>query len=445
MKRFLPIVILLLILSLTIVACGGDEEEPAAEAPAEEEAGAPAEEEAAEEPAEEEAEEPAEEEAEEPMEEMMCDDAIGCVEIAPGDPILLASALVIAGPDGALGQDSQRGIEIAMDYRGEVLGHPLELQPEDDGCGPEGGQASAQKIVSNPQIVAVVGTSCSGAAVPAAQIISDNGYAMVSPSNTAVALTSPDLSWRPGYLRTAHNDSVQGGAMAEFVINELGLTKAAAIHDGDPYTEGLATVFAEDFQALGGEMVAFEAEDRNATNVEPLLTTIAAAGPEFLYFPTFTNLSALITKTARDIEGLEDVVVLASADGALSADFLEAAGEAAEGMYHSGPDLTFENELYDTFLATYAEVYGEEPPAVFHAHAFDATNMILDAIEAVAMQADDGTLFIGRQALRDALYATSGYEGITGTLSCDEYGDCADAKINVNQVQSGEFVRIWPE
>ena len=300
MKRFLPVFILLLILSLTIVACGGDEEEePAAGAPAGE-AEAPAEEEA-EAPAEEEAEEPMEEEAEEPMEEMMCDDAIGCVEIAPGDPILLASALVISGPNTQLGQDSQRGVEIALSYRGEVLGHPLELQPEDDGCNAEGGQASAQKIVSNPQIVAMIGTSCSGAGVPAAQIISDNGYAMVSPSNTAVVLTDPGAAWRPGYLRTAHNDSIQGAAMAEFVFTELGLTKAAAIHDGDPYTEGLASVFRDSFIELGGEIVAFEAESADATNVEPLLTTIAAAGPEILYFPTFTSLSALITKTAKDI------------------------------------------------------------------------------------------------------------------------------------------------
>jgi len=266
---------------------------------------------------------------------------------------------------------------------------------------------------------------------------------MVSPSNTAVVLTDPDGAWRPGYLRTAHNDSIQGAAMANFVFNELGLTKAAAIHDGDPYTEGLASVFRDSFTELGGEIVAFEAESADATNVEPLLTTIAAAGPEILYFPTFTSLSALITKTAKDIAGLEDVV-LASADGALSQDFLEAAGEDAEGMYHSGPDLTFGNELYNTFLATYAEVYGEEPPAVFHAHSFDAANLILDAIEKVAQVGNDGTLLIGRQALRDALYATAGYEGITGTLTCDEFGDCADAKINVNQVQDGDFAPIWP-
>ncbi len=372
-----------------------------------------------------------------------CTDPIGCVEVAPDEPILLASSLVISGPNTELGLDSQYGVEIAIDFRGDVLGHPVELQPEDDGCNAEGGQTSATKIVSNPQIVAMIGTSCSGAGVPAAKIISDNGYVMVSPSNTAPSLTDPELH-EAGYLRTAHNDKVQGRAMAEFAINELGVTKAAAIHDGDPYTEGLASVFSEAFQELGGEIVAFEAIDANADDVIAPLTTIAAAGPpEFLYYPVFIPLGSLITKQAQDVEGL-DGVILAAADGVQSPSFLEAAGDAAEGMYVSGPDLGFGNEIYDKFLTAYQEKYGTEPTAPFHAHAFDATNMVLDAIEKVAQQADDGTLLIGRQALRDALFATSGMEGITGTITCDEYGDCADPKIAVSQVQGGEFVPIWP-
>ena len=103
-----------------------------------------------------------------------------------------------------------------------------------------------RRFVSNPQIVAMVGTSCSGAGVPAAKIISDAGYAMAS-FNTAVILTDPDQAWQPGYLRTAHNDKVQGRAMAEFAINELGVTKAAAIHDGDPYTERSSQCFRRIF------------------------------------------------------------------------------------------------------------------------------------------------------------------------------------------------------
>lgn len=371
-----------------------------------------------------------------------CEDALGCVEVASGDPIVLASALVISGPDAQLGLDSQYGVEIALDFRGELLGHPLQLQPEDDECRAEGGQAAGQKIVSNPQIVAVIGTSCSGAGVPMSKIISDAGYVMVSPSNTAPVLTDP-ATHEAGYLRTAHNDKVQGRAMAEYAYNELGIRKAAAIHDGDPYTEGLASVFRDEFANLGGEIVAFEAETRDATNVEPLLTTIAAAGPELIYYPVFTNLGALITKTAKEVDGLQGVI-LAAADGLQSPDFLEAAGGAAEGMYASGPDLSFANETYDRFLEAYQTKYGSEPLSVFHAHAFDATNLVLDAIEKVAQQGDDGTLLIGRQALRDALFATSGYAGITGTLTCDANGDCADPKIAVSQVQSGSFVAVWP-
>ena len=433
MKRKYLFVLLSLLLIFALAACGGSSEPAAEEAPAQEsgssEEAAPAEEAPA-------------EEAPAASAELECTDELGCVEVFPGDPIRIASALVVSGPNTELGLDSQYGVEIALDYRGELLGHPLELQAEDDGCSAEGGQTSATKIVSDPSIVAMVGTSCSGAGVPAAKIVTDAGYAMVSPSNTSPALTDPELH-EAGYLRTAHNDTVQGRAMAEFAINELGVTKAAAIHDGDPYTEGLASVFAAAFEELGGEIVAFEAEAADATNVEPLLTTVAASGPEMIYYPVFIPLGSLITKTSQEIDGL-DGVILAAADGVQSPSFLEASGSSAEGMYVSGPDLGFENELYNEFLATYQEKYGTEPTAPFHAHAFDATNMVLDAIEAVALVGDDGTLLIGRQALRDALFATSGMAGITGTITCDENGDCADPKIAVSQVQGEDFVPVWP-
>ncbi len=378
---------------------------------------------------------------EEMMEELVCEDAIGCVEVAAGDPIRVASALVITGPNESLGLDSQYGVEIALADRGEILGHSLELQAEDDGCSAEGGQTAGQKIVSDPTIVGVIGTSCSGAGVPMSQIVCDAGIAMISPSNTAPVLTGEDTR-QSCYFRTAHNDTIQGAAMATFVFDELGLTQAAAIHDGDPYTEGLASSFSAAFEALGGTIVAFEAEAADATNVEPILTSVAAAGPEIIYYPVFIPLGSLITKTAQEIDGL-DGVVLAAADGVLSPDFLEASGDAAEGMYMSGPDLNFGNSIYDSFLATYQAEYGTEPTAPFHAHAYDATNLLLNAIEAVAQHDADGNLLIGRQALIDEIQGTSAMDGITGTISCDPHGDCADPQIAVNQVSDGAFSAIW--
>lgn len=371
-----------------------------------------------------------------------CTDELGCVRIEPNDPILLASALVISGPNSILGLDSQYGVEIALEMQGTLLGHPLELQTEDDGCSPEGGQTAGEQIVTNPQIVAVIGSSCSGAAVPMSEIIAEAGYVMVSPSNTAPVLTSPEFH-QAGYLRVSHNDQLQGQTMAEFAYNELGKRRVGLIHDGDPYTEGLASVFRDEFTALGGTVVAFEGAAPSASDITPLLTTIASNEPDIIYYPVFTELGALITRTANEVAGLE-AVTLSAADGVLTPTFVNTAGSASEGMYLSGPNLNFSGPLYDNFLALYQENYGEEPTAPFHAHAFDATNMILTAIEAVAQQDAAGTLLIGRQALRTALFATSGLEGITGTISCNNLGDCANVSIDVYQVQNGDFVAIWP-
>jgi len=417
-------------------ATGGDagttqEEEQAAEEPQEE--AAAEEEEAMEEEA------AAEEEA---MEEAVtCDDPLGCVTVAAGDPIRIASALVIAGPNETLGIDSQTGVEVAINEQGELMGHPVELQAEDGACSAEGGQTAATKIASDDSIVAVIGHNCSSSCTPAAPIYNDAGLTMISPSCTAPALTAPG-SHEESFLRTAHNDNVQGRVMAEFVYNELGLRTAATIHDGSPYAEQLQQVFADTFAELGGTITAQEAINVGDTDMRPVLTSIAVDSPEFLYYPIFIAEGGFITTQAKEVAGLEETI-LAGADGMISPDFVAAAGEAAEGMYISGPNLSFSGPQYESFLEGYVDILGEEPISAFHAHAYDAAHMVFDAIEQVAQQDGEGNLLIGRQALREALYGTSGFGGITGNLSCDENGDCADPQISVNQIQSGEYVPVF--
>lgn len=376
-------------------------------------------------------------------------DEFGCVEVADGDPIVLGTALVITTADADLGQDSQYGAHVAGDLRNEeggVRGHMIEWDDQDDQCSAEGGTTAARALVADPQIAAVIGTSCSGAGVPAAQITSEAGVTMVSPSNTAPSLTDP-ATHEPFYARTAHNDKVQGAAMAQFACEELGVTRAATVHDGSPYAEQLQQVFADEFVAqCGGTITSQDAVAPTDTDFRTLLTTIAAGDPELIYYPIFTAGGALMTQQARETAGLEDVE-LAGADGMQSQTFLETAGAAGDGVYTSGPDLAFENELYqDVFLPAYYELCGcDATLSVFHAHAFDAANIVLDAIDAVALEGADGTLYIPRTALRDAVFATSNYEGVTGTLTCDENGDCADPKISVSLIGNGSYERIWPE
>ncbi|MGH8958000.1 MAG: branched-chain amino acid ABC transporter substrate-binding protein [Acidimicrobiia bacterium] len=376
-------------------------------------------------------------------------DEFGCVTVAAGEPIKIGTLLVITGENQTLGIDSQNGAELAVDYwgdqafdgtAGQIAGHDIELVSEDEGCSAEGGTAGAQRLVTDTQIVAVIGTSCSSAALGVAdKIFGDQGIPLVSPSNTSPALTNPGTH-NPFYLRTAHNDSIQGAVVAQFAFEELGAASAATIHDGSPYAEGLANAFAASFEEAGGTITDQVSVQVGESDYSSILTDLATGGPELLYYPIFVAEGGLITQQAVENGSF---TYLAGSDGMFTPDWIAAAGaENADGVYISGPDLSQlagDADFYENqFLTAYNEAYGE-PTSVFHAHSFDAVNILLTAIESVAIE-DGDTLHIPRTALKDALFATEGYPGLTGSLSCNENGDCQQsATIGVVTVENGEF------
>jgi branched-chain amino acid transport system substrate-binding protein len=366
---------------------------------------------------------------------------LGAVVVAAGGDIQIRSLQAISGDVAFLGVPNQRGIELAVADYGDIKGHSVSIgTPLDDLCNTEGGAAAGQRIASDDRVIGVVGTSCSGAARGASPPISRAGMVMISPSNTSPSLTSDLMgnageNYNPGYYRTAHNDVFQGVAVAAFVFHRLGKSKAAAIYDGNPYSYGVATAFKNAFEALGGTIVAFTAVDPGDTDVTGVLTQVARAGPEVLYFPIFMPEGGFIVQQAKSVAGFENVTMIAS-DGLLVDNFMEL--KETEGMYFSGPNLDYgnnESEIGTTaasFLAAYRAEYGEAPSAAFWAHSYDATVLLLSAIDAVAIELVDGSLFIDRQALRDELSSTNNFAGITGTLSCDEFGDCGAQRILIS-------------
>jgi branched-chain amino acid transport system substrate-binding protein len=380
-------------------------------------------------------------------------DAFGCVEVAEGDTILIGTALSITGDTAALGIDSQIGAQVAADEAnadGGVFGHEIEFVHEDAGCGDAAtGQTAAQALVANENLLAVIGTTCSRTAVPAAPVLGDLGIPLISSSNTSPTLTDPENEEYAGefFMRTAHNDLIQGAAMAAFAC-EQGFATAATIHDGSTYADNLRAVFEEEFASqCGGEIVAQEAIAVGDVEFSNVLGPIADAAPDLLYYPIFHPEGTFITQQARDIAEL-DGTQLAASDGLLGLqDLVDQAGDAAEGFVASGPACAgdqYENEFLPAYLAD-ERIEGDQPLSVFHCHAYDAMNMIIAAINEVGIE-DGGTLYIPRQALRDAMFATSGFEGLTGTLTCDEFGDCADPNITVSQVTDGAWAGvIWPE
>jgi branched-chain amino acid transport system substrate-binding protein len=360
------------------------------------------------------------------------EDKIGVVQIKPGDPIRIGVWFVVAGPDASLGEDSKRGVEIAVDdKKGKLLGHPIKLVIQDEGCNAEGGQTAATKLAADKTIIAAIGSNCGSAARAGVPILWRAGIPTISPSNTLPSVTDPNRGPAyDGYMRTAHNDKLQGAVAADFAYKELKLTRAATIHDGSPYAEQLQAVFANQFKKLGGTITAQEAISPTDTDMRPVLTKIATTKPDFIYLPIFIAAGGHVVRQAKEVTGLEKVVLM-GADGVFSPDFYKAAGEPAIGMYHSSPDFSAFAGGYKEFLAKHQKKYGGKPLAPFHAHAYDAAMIVFNSIEKVAKKAPDGTLYIGRMALRDAMLATKNYKGLTGTLTCDQYGDCADPKIGI--------------
>ena len=362
---------------------------------------------------------------------------LGTVTVAPGEAIQIRSMNALTNV-GGLGTPNQRGVALAIADYGPLQGHAVSMGAGlDSGCTAEGGRAAAESVVADQrQVVGVIGTSCSVAAAAAAPIISKAGLVMIAPSTTSPSLTSDlqgNANHHPGYYRTATNDLYQARAVAQFAYNELGLRKVAAIHDGDPYTTGLTGAFATEFRKHGGETV-ITAVAKGDTDMIPVLTEIAAGSPDGLFFPLFPAEGTHVVRQIGGVAGLEAVALIGGA-ALLVSEFL-AVPESA-GIYLSGPDLRFDGNTNETtakssaaLVADYQDRYGEPPSSSYLAHAYDATTLLLRAVETVAV-ADGETLSIDRAKLRVALTNTSSFQAIIGTISCDEFGDCGSGRIQI--------------
>ena len=375
--------------------------------------------------------------------EYLGDGSLGTVEVARGEDIQIRSVYTSPGDIALFGNSAELGILFAVEDYGTIHGFKVDLGVGlDDLCSPEGGMITGSLVVAEGNVAGVVGTNCSAAAAHAAPLITNAGLVLISPSNTAPSLTS-DLAGNeganhyPGYYRTAHNDLVQGESVARFLFG-TGVASAAVVHDGGPYTMGLAIAFSNAFEEHGGAITGVWEVDRQDQDLVPVLTEIAAGEPEALFFPLFWPIGGFLVEQAAEMPAFSETV-FAAADGLLNDNFLGL--PQTEGMYISGPDTRFgDNANQSTgqsaveLLDRYQETVGESPTGTFWGHAYDATVLLLDAISAASyLRSGDNTLVIDRAGLREYLDNMSGFQGVTGVLSCDEFGDCGASRVVIHE------------
>ncbi|WP_420636717.1 branched-chain amino acid ABC transporter substrate-binding protein [Candidatus Palauibacter sp.] len=363
---------------------------------------------------------------------------LGVVTVRRGEAVKIRSLLAMTGAP-SLGVAARRGVELAVRDVATVRGRNVELgDAVDSMCSPEGGRAGAREIVADPQIVGVIGTSCSAAAVAASPVISQAGYVMVAPSTTSPLLTSdlagnPNPDHHPGYFRVANNDLYQARAVSNFAYNQLGLSRIVTLHDGDPYTTALVKAFGDAFRALGGEVPVATGIRKGQTDMTSVLAEFAAAGPGGIFFPLFRPEGSPFAAQARAFDGLEGVTLISGA-ALLVSEFL--AEPQSEGIYFAGPESDYSGNVNEVtgksaeaVIAAYEAAYGEHPSTPYWALAYDATTLLLDAVRAIAVE-EGGRLYLDRSALRARIGAV-GLRGLVGEVSCDAFGDCGTGRQNV--------------
>ncbi len=367
---------------------------------------------------------------------------IGTITVSPDGSVIVGLAAGLSGEGIApLGIDIQRGAELALADRPTVTvggkTFNVKLDVQDDLCSADGGQAVANRFASASGVVGVVGPMCSSACRAAAPIFDAAGYTSISPSCTAPDLTTSNYA---SFNRSVVSDAFQGAIAATYIYNVLGIHSIATIHDGSPYGEGLVTVVGKTFEELGGKVVSADAVAVGDTDFRGLLDDIAQNDPGLIYFGGFPAEAARLIQQRADA-GLEDVPFM-GADGINGPEVISLAGESSEGVY-STKAIPANSQALSDFLDRYKVAYGEEPPAPYHATAYDAVNILLDAVEAVGTVDADGNLVVARADVAKYVRSLKDFQGLTGVLNANGSGETSLADIGVDQVKDGAFVPLY--
>jgi branched-chain amino acid transport system substrate-binding protein len=301
---------------------------------------------------------------------------------------------------------------------------PLQLYVEDNEDKAESAAAAAQKLISQNNVLAIIGPNASGNAIPAARICEDNGVIMISPWSTNPKTTEG----KKFIFRSCFIDDFHGQVMAKFARQNLKATTAAVLYDvASEYNKGNAEFFKQFFEADGGRVVAFTSYTTGDKDFSSQLTTIKAASPQVLFLPNYYNEVPLQVKQARN-QGLTCAIIGSDSWG--SQELLTLGGKDLEGAFfstHYAQDIA--TPKAQKFIAKFEAKYGKKPDDVA-ALTYDAGMLLCNAISQAGS--------LDRLKVREALAKDVTYDGVTGKMTFKGSGDPVKSAV-ILQVKDGQF------
>jgi branched-chain amino acid transport system substrate-binding protein len=349
----------------------------------------------------------------------------------------------LSGDLSALGLGIQHSVELAVQQANDaktIPGWTLKVEAVDDQAQTGPGQNAATKLAGDETVVGVVGNLNSSVSQVTQPIFANAGIAQVSPANTNPSLTIGDDPANPKrvyptYFRTCTTDAVQGPFAAQYLLGK-GIKNVATVNDKKTYGQGLVNAFETEFKKGGGTIVSHQEinADDTTKDYSSVIAALKPTNPEAVYYGGEYPQAGPLSQQMKD-NGLN--VPLMGGDGIFDPKFIELAGPKSTGdLATSVGAPTDSTPAGQKFLADYKAAGFADPAGAYGGYSYDAANAIIQALKTSLKDASDAKS--AREATVTALGSVS-FDGVTGTVAFDEFGDATSKVITVYTVKDGAW------
>lgn len=350
--------------------------------------------------------------------------------------------LPLSGGELPNGQPTLNGIQLALNDAGGVAGgYSVTLDVRDDAVNgvhnPDQGATNANALVADSSVVGMVGPYNSNVGRAEIPVTAPAGLLQCSPANTNTYLTKPDPSNNnqllrgdnpPSYVRVATTDDVQGPALASYLYNDLGIQSVFIVDDTETYGKGLADTFQARYEELGGTVTDRQgvANTDGTADYAPILTAAQSGNPGAVFFGGVTTTGGGKLRAQMADNGMGNLPYIGGdgivdGSGSTTGSFVNLAGAAATDSYGSVAAI-HDIPNPDQFKSDYQAAYNGEDPGAYSAPGYACTQILLQAINAVADQATD-MADLRAKVRAYVIDASSPFDTVLGPVSFDENGD----------------------
>lgn len=362
--------------------------------------------------------------------------AISSVAMAQDQVVKIGHVGPVSGAIAHLGKDNEWGARLAIEELNakgvSINGKKVkfELVAEDDAADPKQGTAAAQKLV-DAKVSGVIGHLNSGTTIPASKIYSDAGIPQISPSSTNPKYT------RQGYktaFRVVADDVHLGGTLGRYAVNELKGKSIAVIDDRTAYGQGVAEEFEKAVKAAGGNLVGHEFTTDKATDFMPILTTLKGKKPDIIFFG---GMDAVGGPMMKQMKSLGIKAKFMGGDGICTNEMIKLAGDAmADGQVvcaeAGGVDGALKKGM-DDFGAKFKKRFNDDVK-LYSPYVYDAVYVMVDAMQRA--KSTEPAKYLPELA------KTTGFKGVTGTISFDAKGDIKNGALTLYTFKAGKRDQI---